>query len=179
MHEAHDFVRPATPLDAASLGAIHAASMRWGLTHALGGELPSDAVSQILPEEFARAWKHAIMSPPDPRAAVLVAVTDGAVAGFTAVYPLETTDVPPTAEITAFEVEPGHTRAGHGSRLLAAASDTAAELGAAGLTVWILAGDDARTQFFASAGFAPAGIRRILNVAGHNVVEHGWHAVLH
>lgn len=81
-------------------------------------------------------------------------------------------------EVTALEVPPAYQRAGHGSRLLAAAATTAIEQGASELQIWVLAGDDAHTSFLTAAGFAPAGIRRDLQVGEDLVSQHCWHAFL-
>ena len=81
-------------------------------------------------------------------------------------------------EVTALEVPPAYQRAGHGSRLLAAAASTAIEQGASELQIWVLAGDDAHTSFLTAAGFAPAGLRRDLQVGEELVSQHCWHAFL-
>lgn len=81
-------------------------------------------------------------------------------------------------EVTALEVPPAYQRAGHGSRLLAAAASTAIEQGASELQIWVLVGDDAHTSFLTAAGFAPAGLRRDLQVGEELVSQHCWHAFL-
>lgn len=81
-------------------------------------------------------------------------------------------------EVTALEVPPAYQRAGHGSRLLAAAATTAIEQGASELQIWVLTGDDAHTSFLTAAGFAPAGLRRDLEVGEDLVSQHCWHAFL-
>ncbi|MFT3943161.1 MAG: GNAT family N-acetyltransferase [Ancrocorticia sp.] len=81
-------------------------------------------------------------------------------------------------EVTALEVPPAYQRAGHGSRLIAAAASSAIEQGAAELQIWVLAGDDAHTSFLTAAGFAPTGLRRDLQVGDDVVTQHCWHAFL-
>jgi len=81
-------------------------------------------------------------------------------------------------EFTALEVAASDQRQGHGSRLLAAATDIARGRGATEAQLWVLAGDDAHTSFLASAGFAPSGLRRSLDIGGSIAIQHCWHAEL-
>ncbi|AWE43463.1 GNAT family N-acetyltransferase [Actinobaculum sp. 352] len=81
-------------------------------------------------------------------------------------------------EFTALEVAESDQRQGHGSRLLAAATDIARSRGATEVQLWVLAGDDAHTSFLASAGFAPSGLRRRLDIAGEIATQHCWRAEL-
>lgn len=89
---------------------------------------------------------------------------------------MELLDRPAQAEIGALEVSPAHRRQGHGSRLLAACVDLLREAGATRVQTWIVDGDEARTRFFASAGFAPAGIRRHLEVGADALTEICWYS---
>lgn len=84
----------------------------------------------------------------------------------------------PAVEITALEVADGYTQRGHGSRLLAAATDLAGKAGAKRVQVWIVAGDQARIGFYQGAGLAPAGVRRQLQVGSLPIFEHLWWARL-
>ncbi|WP_127130760.1 GNAT family N-acetyltransferase [Georgenia sp. SYP-B2076] len=83
-----------------------------------------------------------------------------------------------TAEILALEVPAAHARGGHGSRLLAACADILRQQGAARVQTWAVQGDESRTRFLSQAGFAPAGVRRTLDIAGTPVVEICWYAEL-
>ena len=190
MEQPHVFVRPTTPLDAGIIGEIHASNMRTMLENATGAPLDDDAAAAISPTTFAESWRQSIVTPPVPGATILSAISDGVVVGFAALLPVyheedankesvvDSEPAGPAVEITAFEVSAAHTHHGHGSRLLAAVSDTAQDMGASELATWVVAGDDARTAFFSSAGFAPAGVRRTLQVGEHSVIEHRWHALL-
>ncbi len=90
-----------------------------------------------------------------------MALGDGLVAGFIALAPATDADSDDgTLEIVALEVDPLHTRRGHGSRLLAAAADTARGLGGHRLQVWLLAGDDPREQLLTTAGLGRDGASR-------------------
>ncbi|WP_341360591.1 GNAT family N-acetyltransferase [Georgenia sp. M64] len=87
-------------------------------------------------------------------------------------------DAPAVAEILALEVPAAHARRGHGSRLLAACADLLRDQGTARVQVWAVEGDESRARFLAEAGFAPAGLRRRLQVGAAEVVETCWYADL-
>ncbi|PFG38460.1 acetyltransferase (GNAT) family protein [Georgenia soli] len=82
------------------------------------------------------------------------------------------------AEILALEVPAAHGRRGHGSRLLAACADLLRQEGTTRVQVWTVQADESRTRFLSQAGFAPAGLRRSLDVGGEEVVEICWYADL-
>lgn len=183
----HVFVRPATALDAQFIGAIHAQTMHDAIVAALGKDPEPEIAQVFVPEAFSRQWEQAITDLPSPEHAVLTAVDEGKVVGFAAVSPthVEAADgeepeeeLPVVVEITALEVPPENGRAGHGSRLLAAATDLASEQGANIVQMWVLAGDDAHTDFLHSAGFAPTGLRRSMQIGSEEATEHCWYAML-
>ncbi|MFD1719353.1 GNAT family N-acetyltransferase [Georgenia deserti] len=91
---------------------------------------------------------------------------------------LATAEPGEVAELLALEVPAAEGRRGHGSRLLAACADLLREQGAARLQTWVVREDEVRTRFLAQAGFAPAGVRRTLDVAGEDVTEVCWYAEL-
>jgi GNAT superfamily N-acetyltransferase len=82
------------------------------------------------------------------------------------------------AEILALEVPAAHGRRGHGSRLLAACADLLRQQGATRVQTWTVQADESRTRFLSQAGFAPAGLRRSIDVGGDEVVEICWYADL-
>lgn len=82
------------------------------------------------------------------------------------------------AEILALEVPAAHGRRGHGSRLLAACADLLRQQGATRVQTWAVQADETRARFLSQAGFAPAGLRRSLDVGGEEVVEVCWYADL-
>lgn len=87
-------------------------------------------------------------------------------------------DAPAVAEILALEVPAAHARRGHGSRLLAACADLLRDQGTTRVQVWAVEGDESRARFLAEAGFAPAGLRRRLQVGAAELVETCWYADL-
>lgn len=158
-------VRTAGPADVAALGAVHARS--W--TGPYAAVLPEVVVAALSPEVLTEAWREAVTAPPSADHRVLVAVGDGIVAGFAAAAPAEPTgtdEVPQALELVALEVDPLHTRRGHGSRLLAAVVDTARARGWTTLQVWVHQDDAARLEFLRAAGLEEDGARRRRGVAG-------------
>lgn len=69
-----------------------------------------------------------------------------------------------TAELIGLLVDPLHARAGHGSRLLAATVDLLREDGFATLISWVFEGDEVTRSFLGSAGWAPDGTARTLDM---------------
>lgn len=69
-----------------------------------------------------------------------------------------------TAAITELLVEPRWGRRGHGSRLLSAAVDLWREDGATEALAWVFDQNPAMRKFLASAGWAPDGNTRALDV---------------
>lgn len=161
-------VRPAVAEDADHLGRIQVDS--WRTRHA--EHLPPDALAQLDPADFARAWRAAVTDPPSPKHRVLTATSGPHVVGFAALAPGIEGD--PTGEIVELAVDSEHLREGHGSRLLAACSDVLLGSGAAKARIWLVAGDEVRESFVTDAGFGPIGVRRTLQVAGTEVDENAW-----
>lgn len=201
-------VRPALPEDAATLGDVHARTLRATLAAGTGADLPADVAGAVDPGALAAAWSAAIVSPPTRAHRVLTALAGGQVVGFAAFAPatdpVEVTpaqdaepdghassvgtdalagtaaadDAPTVAEILALEVPAAHARRGHGSRLLAACADLLRDQGTTRVQVWAVEGDESRARFLAEAGFAPAGLRRRLQVGAAELVETCWYADL-
>ena len=203
-------VRPAVPEDAATIGELHARTLRASLVAGVGHDLGPEIAAAISPSALGASWSAAIDAPPSPRHRVLTAVAGSQVVGFAAFAPAEVAvDVQFTpgsegaddtdtaagaarfpadtveetgggavAEILALEVPAAHGRRGHGSRLLAACADLLRQQGATRVQTWTVEADESRTRFLSQAGFAPAGLRRSLDVSGDEVVEICWYADL-
>jgi GNAT superfamily N-acetyltransferase len=177
-------VRPARPEDAADIARIQLAT--WRTAYA---EVVPASVLEGVGDELAQAqWRAAIVSPPTPRHHVLVAKEQDWTVGFVAFGPADADDLagaePGTADpgatvaFTTLLVEPRWGRRGHGSRLLAAAVDLARTDGQATGVTWILVADQASQSFYRSAGWAPDGTGRALDMHGRAVHEIRLHADL-
>ena len=159
-------VRPAVPGDEAAVTRVQTAA--WRVAPALG-----DAVVDLVDDDAVRArWADAVTRSPGPGFAVLVALDGPTIVGFAAVAP---------GQLLSLEVDPGHRRRGHGSRLLAAAVDRLRADGATDVVTWVLDGDTGREQFLSGAGLGPDGPHRTLAVGledtgVRSLVEHRWSA---
>ncbi|PFG42790.1 L-amino acid N-acyltransferase YncA [Isoptericola jiangsuensis] len=157
-------VRPAVPGDEDAVTRVQVDA--WRATHAevLGG------ATDLLDVDVMRdRWRDAIVAPPGPGFAVLVALDGPRVVGFAAVGP---------GQLLALEVDPGARRSGHGSRLLAAAVDRLRTDGAQDVVTWVLDGDVARERFLGESGLGPDGTERALATGVRDVVERRWSAAV-
>lgn len=138
--------------------------------------LPPDHLAALDPADLAMGWASAILNPPTPRHRLLVAIDSStgsdAIAGYAAFGPSADPDADETtAELLALVIDPGATRIGHGSRLVAAAVD---HLGAAGtqtITTWLPLSDEIGRAFFISAGWGPDAAYRDRVITGDQVIR--------
>ncbi len=155
------FARPARLIDAAGFAAVQRRS--WQAASAELG-LPS------LPDaaEMERSWERAVMAPPSDRHSTWVAVetrdTGEEVVGIAALAPVSDPDLDPDTclELVVLTVDPEHRGHGHGSRLLTAAMQTAADADEQEAVVWVISTDDASRRFLEGAGWAADGAHRTL-----------------
>jgi len=170
-------VRPATAADSAAMGQAQLRSWR----ETFNDRLSSETFAQLDANALAVSWRNAITRPPSAAHRVFVACAGPAVVGFAAAAPAHfraDSGKPDSVEIVALIVDPPHQRAGHGSRLLAACTDMAAEESPEHVTTWILDGDSAREKFFHEAGLRVDGVSRRLTIGVTDVPERRWSAVL-
>jgi len=166
-------VRAARPGDAAAVAAVHARAWR----AAYADLLDAATLAELTPAALAGPWREAVASPPSPRHAVFVAVAGDLVVGFAAAAPSEDADAGPLdGEVVALAVDPAHQRAGHGSRLLAAATDHLRDAGLRGVTVWTPVADAPRREFLAAAGLRADGATRAYQ--GRELTEVRYSAAL-
>ncbi len=165
-------VRPAIEDDARAIAAIQVAAWR----DSFAGVWPAAALDGLDVPTIERAWHMALTRPPTPSHRLLSACAGPVVVGFVALAPAQ--DEEEVGEIVALEVAPARRRDGHGSRLLSAAVDTLRQSGRASMRAWAVREDDARGDFFRSAGLAPSGLVRTVDVGGVEVAEEAWTAVL-
>lgn len=154
-------VRPARAEDALAVGSVMLSAWR----RQYADVLPKQALDQLSPLAVADDWKRSITSPPTPRHAVLVATEGAAIVGYAVAAPAG--DAGATAgtvgEIVDLVVDPDRTRAGHGSRLLAASIDHLQRHGYAEAITWAGEKDRIRLRFLQSAGFAEDGGSRTMD----------------
>lgn len=169
-------VRRATSADVAGIGAVLERTWRGGYA----GLLPPVVLPLLSGAALADAWRSAVTDPPSPRHVVLVARTGGLVVGMVAVAPSRDGDADAAdGEVVELAVDPAHQRAGHGSRLLAAAAETLRDKGSRTIRIWTAEVDDVRYGFLVSTGLRPDGARRTLQARdGTELVQLRLSAVL-
>ncbi|MGK5555137.1 N-acetyltransferase family protein [Actinomadura kijaniata] len=159
-------VRPARRADAAAVAAVQVRAWRQGYRDLLPAAVLAEVTGPEAEQAWRDRWAESISSPPSPRHRVLVAVANDLVTGFAAHAPAEDADQDPAtvAELLTLLVDPPHARAGHGSRLLAATVDLLREDGAETLLTWAFEEDRVLRAFLGSAGWAPDGAARTLDM---------------
>ncbi|HEY8478408.1 MAG TPA: GNAT family N-acetyltransferase [Spirillospora sp.] len=159
-------VRPARRGDSAAVADIQVRAWRHGYRDLLPAGVLDRLTGLEATEAWRQRWTQAATDPPSPRHRLLVAVASDLVVGFAAHAPAEDPDLDPaeTAELITLLVDPMHTRAGHGSRLLAATADLLREDGFGTLVTWTFEGDRVTRTFLVSAGWAPDGTARTLDM---------------
>lgn len=168
-------VRPARAEDVEEIARIQRDT--WQIAY--GTLLPQAVLDQVTPEVTRAQWATAITAPPSPRHHVLVALEGTWTVGFAACAPSPDEDAGDrTGSIATLLVEPRWGRRGHGSRLLAAATDHLRADELTTVTSWLLEGDRASESFYASAGWEPSGLARILDADGQELREIQYHADL-
>lgn len=161
-------VRVAWADDAASVAAVQVRA--WQAEYA--DLLPPDVLATLDPAALAETWRASLSSPKDARNRVLVALERNTVRGFAITSPCPDPDADQIAdgEVSELTVDPGHTRQGHGSRLIQACADTLRADRFTRAVLWLNSQDDARRGFVTAAGWAPDGAHRELDLRGDGEV---------
>jgi GNAT superfamily N-acetyltransferase len=162
-------VRRAGSGDAAAIAAVQSRGWR----AAYSGLLPEETLAQLDPQALTPTWRATVSATAGTAHAVLVAIADDLVVGFATAGPSDDADASAADGLLGvLVVDPLHQRAGHGSRLLAAAADHLRELGLERIAAWTPELDYARRTFLTSAGLHPDGAQRsFLGAEGKPVVE--------
>lgn len=168
-------VREATTADVAALAEVQVQTWR----AAYADVLPPSALAAVETSRIEAGWRAALDHATAP-ARVLVAIADGRVVGLTAIAPAtdDDLDADTAGEMGPLLVLPDARRQGHGSRLLAAATDLLRESGRAHVVLWCPAADALLRQFLERAGWALDGARRTLDADGAGVDEVRLHTEL-
>ncbi|MBJ7356386.1 GNAT family N-acetyltransferase [Nocardioides sp.] len=159
-------VRVAWADDATAIAAVQLRA--WPELYA--GVLPAESIPSG-PEAVdaaAAAWRDSMSKPGDARNRVLVALERNRVVGFAITGPASDPDCDPVAdgELQELTLDPAERGKGHGSRLLQAAAETMQADRFTRSVTWTLASDDALRSFLTSAGWAPDGAHRELDLDG-------------
>ena len=167
------FVRPARSVDADEIARIQLSTWRTAYRRML----PAQVLNQIEVAYLARGWREAIAAPPSPRPRGRVGLEQAEedyLVGFAASGPADEEALAPQEKpgdlgddvvaVTDLLVEPRWGRRGHGSRLLAASVEMWRADGFASAAAWAYDRDEATKKFLTSAGWAPDGAGRALDV---------------
>jgi GNAT superfamily N-acetyltransferase len=135
--------------------------------------LPADLLEALDADDFAAGWRASLDRPPDARNRVLIALERALVTGFAVTGPAGDPDCDSVAdgEVSDLTVDPHQRRAGHGSRLMQAAVDTLKADRFTRAVTWLGAADDETRTFLTSAGWAPDGAHRTLDLTGDGSVQ--------
>lgn len=166
------YVRTATAADAPAIG--HIQSVAWRAAY--GGVLPTEVLRELTPEAAEAGWTSALSDPPTARHRVLLAREGTDSVGFASLEPGEEGSA--SAAIGILVVDPRWGRRGHGSRLLAATTDTLGRWSVELVTTWVLESDDVTGSFLESAGWASDGTVRVLDAGGTPLRQFRMHARL-
>jgi ribosomal protein S18 acetylase RimI-like enzyme len=166
--------RLARTTDTPEIAAIQIRS--WRATFA--DVLPGDILDNLDVGDIGATWASSILLPPTTRHRLLVAI-DGStgsdvVVGYAALGPSADPDLaadPNTGELLALVIDPGHTRVGHGSRLMSAAVDYLRADGMTHATTWAQAADEIRRAFLLAAGWGPDSAFRDIQAGDATVRE--------
>jgi ribosomal protein S18 acetylase RimI-like enzyme len=162
-------VRVAWVADSEAIGRIQVRAWREGYADLL----PADVLSALDETEFARQWEEAISRPIDARNRVLVSLDRAVVVGFALTAPADDPDARPgqDGQVAELVVDPARRGQGHGSRLVAACADALRADGFVRATYWLNSTDDDLRVFLESAGWAPDGAYRELDLTGDGSVR--------
>ncbi|GAA4806582.1 hypothetical protein GCM10025786_07510 [Nocardioides caeni] len=171
-------VRVAWPADAAGIAAVQV--RRWQEQYDASATAFLDGAG-VGVDDLAAAWAASLARPPEARFRALVALARVEVTGFALTGPCSDADADPATdgELSEFTVDPGHRRAGHGSRLLQACADTLTADGFTRATCWIATTDDVLRAFLTDSGWAADGAsRELADATGAGVKQVRLHTAL-
>ncbi|MFY0407717.1 GNAT family N-acetyltransferase [Solicola sp. PLA-1-18] len=153
-------VRVAWSADAEAVAWVQVRAWR----EAYADVMPADVLEALVEDDVADAWRGSMARPGDARNRVLVALERANVRGFAVTAPSGDPDADPVAdgEVSELVVHPDHRGAGHGSRLLQAASETLAADGFRRASMWVPAAADDLRAFVTGTGWAADGAHREL-----------------
>lgn len=146
-------VRDAREADAVAIAAIHVRTWQ----HAYRDLMPDAYLDGLSVSDRLAMWSR-ILARPAPRSTVLVAETDGAIAGFVMAGPSGDDDASAaTAQLFTIYVEPAAMGRGVGSALLLRIQQRLTDLGFAEATLWVLTGNERGRRFYERHGWRTDG----------------------
>jgi GNAT superfamily N-acetyltransferase len=176
-------VRPARGVDAGEIARIQLSTWQIGYQAVLPAAVLEQLSQPPAQSDAEQTWLAAVTQPPSPRHHVLVALEKDALVGFVALAPAdELAGAHPatgtTGLIGPLLVEPRWGRRGHGSRLLAAATDHARSDAMTAALIWLPEADHVSIGFFTAAGWAQDGYARAFDTGAGQLREVRLHTSL-
>jgi ribosomal protein S18 acetylase RimI-like enzyme len=159
-------IRPATLEDAEEIAEVHVASWRW----AYRGLMPSEVLDGLSRDRRRDMWR-SLLSVPDPRSVVLVAVQDGAIVGFASAGSARDARSSTTSEVFAIYLLEHATGRGIGRRLFEDLLRRLRELGYTRATLSVLATNALARRFYEAAGWKVDGAEDGYEVGGVRLPE--------
>jgi GNAT superfamily N-acetyltransferase len=157
----HIHIRPATPIDAASLATVEIATWR----AAYHGLMPNAFLSGLSHAEKTEGWRRNLLKhAASGRKRVLVAVSDTVAIGFVRVGCDE--DDPEVGLVYLLYVLPEHWRCGVGTLLMGAAMDELHGLGLREAILWVLSDNQRARAFYEGLGWRSDGRTTTANYGG-------------
>lgn len=164
-------VRHGRPGDELAIGQIAVDAWRWAYV----GIIDAGYLTQLDPAERASRWVDTLWFAPG-RSSVLIAELDGDIVGFAATGPSGESGV---GELFALNLDPGATRVGIGSALLAAAEQELAAHGFDRAVLWVLPGNQRARSFYEARGWNSDHVERVELVLDIELDEVRYSRTLH
>jgi len=167
-------IRPATSLDAQSVGEIRVAAWK----HAYQAFMPAEFLESLNPAANLDAMKLRLDSQPRPFL-MTVAELNGACVGFSILGRPRYQSPESVAELWAMNVHPTYWRKGIGRSLVSVALSDARSQGYATVELWCITGNNAASRLYEESGFTQTGQRRTTtNLTGSPLDEQAYKNVL-
>jgi GNAT superfamily N-acetyltransferase len=167
-------IRPATSLDAQSVGEIRVAAWK----HAYQDFMPAEFLESLNPAANLDAMKLSLDSKPQPFL-MTVAEVNGTCVGFSILGRPRYQAPESVVELWAMNVHPTHWRKGIGRRLVSVAISDARRQGYATVALWCISGNNAASRLYEESGFTLTGERRTTtNLTGNPLDELAYQKAL-
>ncbi len=144
-------IRPALPVDAPAIAAIHVETWRAAYT----GLIPASELAALSVERRSAFWRTTLVNHPD---SVVVCTHDSNITGFISFGPCRDPDLANAGEIYAVYVNPAHWGFGSGHQLLQSAVAALTQRGYKEVILWVLGGNERAIRFYLAHGFVADGV---------------------
>ncbi|WP_102191442.1 GNAT family N-acetyltransferase [Microbacterium aurantiacum] len=161
-------VREALIDDAEEVAGVHVRSWQ----AAYRGLIDQKILDGLSIADRAEAWRGFVVEPLPTTLALLVAVRDGTVVGWTSFGSGRDEDGSADGEIYGIYADPAAWSTGVGQALLAAAEERIANAGHSRAYLWVLDGNERADSFYGRQGWVADGVTKIEERPGLTLAEH-------